>query len=90
VLRNVTLRVDGKVVYELDGPVKSLTLLLPQNEPTKPYELMANGKGPAVFSVGLKPTVTGAAPQLIPLSTMVAATRPRVLIGYSPSLLPTR
>ncbi|RTE08217.1 discoidin domain-containing protein [Paenibacillus whitsoniae] len=36
-----------------------MTLLLPQNESGKPYELWVNGRGPVSFDAGLQPVVAG-------------------------------
>lgn len=57
---DVVLRCEGREIYRNAGPLHSLTLLLPQNEPSKPYELSVAGRGPITFSAGLKPVTLGA------------------------------
>lgn len=58
-VREVVLKYDGAEIYRNAGPLRSLTLLLPQNENGKPYELSVAGRA-AKFDVGLKPIVPGA------------------------------
>jgi len=41
------------------GPVRSVTLLLPQNERGRPYRLSVNGRAPVELDVGLEPMTPG-------------------------------
>ncbi|GBF76486.1 hypothetical protein PA598K_04960 [Paenibacillus sp. 598K] len=57
---DVSLRYDGREIYNSGSEsYRSLTLLLPQNEPGKPYELRVNGRGPVQFDAGLEPVIAG-------------------------------
>lgn len=58
-VKNVVLKNAGAVVYQKEGPWRSLTLLLPANEPGKPYELTVDGRGPVKCAVGLQPVKIG-------------------------------
>lgn len=53
IVKNIVLRVGGVTVYKRGGPWRSLTLLLPANQPGKQYELMVDGRPPVRFDVGL-------------------------------------
>lgn len=53
-VRNITLRYNGETIYTNEGTFHSLTLLLPQNEEGKPYELTVDGRGPVYFNAGLE------------------------------------
>jgi hypothetical protein len=50
-VRDVVLKYDGKIIYQNPGPLRSLTLLLPQG--TKPYELSVAGRPFQQFAAGL-------------------------------------
>lgn len=58
-VKNVVVKNAGAVVFQKDGPWRSLTLLLPANEPGKPYELTIDGRGPVKCAVGLAPVKLG-------------------------------
>ena len=58
-VRDVVLKNGGVEIYRNAGPLHSLTLLLPQNQSGKPYELSVAGRAPVKFDVGLKPIVPG-------------------------------
>ncbi len=58
-VKNVILKNDGAVIYQNDGPWRSLTLLLPANENGKPYELTIDGRGPVKCAVGLQSVKLG-------------------------------
>ncbi|MEQ1859263.1 MAG: hypothetical protein ABMA13_04955 [Chthoniobacteraceae bacterium] len=58
-VKNVVVKVAGAVVFQKDGPWRSLTLLLPANELRKPYEITVAGRGPVKCSVGLAPVKLG-------------------------------
>ncbi|WP_159882147.1 fibronectin type III domain-containing protein [Paenibacillus puerhi] len=60
-VKSVILKNDGKEIYNSGTrTMDSLTLLLPQNEDGKPYELWVDGRGPVSFDAGLAPIVPGA------------------------------
>ncbi len=59
-VRDVALTYNGKTIYRNAGPLHSLTLLLPQNEPGKSYELTVAERAPVRFEVGLSPLQLGA------------------------------
>ncbi|SDD40202.1 Fibronectin type III domain-containing protein [Paenibacillus sp. UNCCL117] len=66
-VRSVILKNDGQEIYNSGTrTLDSLTLLLPQNESGKPYELWVDGRGPVRFDAGLAPIVPGD-PKDIPL-----------------------
>lgn len=59
-VKNVVLKADGAEIYNSGANVyDSLTLLLPQNEDGKPYELWVDGRGPVRFDAGLQPVEAG-------------------------------
>jgi len=53
VIKNVELKVGSAVIYKKAGPWRTLTLLLPQSEPDKPYILTVDGRPPVTFQAGL-------------------------------------
>ena len=72
-VRDVVLNYDGQQIYSNVGPLRSLTLLLPQNEKGKPYQLSVAGRAPVNFDVGLQPIVPGnPSNQLKPLDLTLA------------------
>lgn len=76
-VRDVTLSVDGRTIYENAGTpaLRSLTLLLPANEPGHPYSLRMAGRPAVSFNVGLAP-VTPGKPKDVPLAVRVAVPGP--------------
>lgn len=59
-VKQVILKSDGAEIYNSGSKVyNTLTLLLPQNESGKPYELWVDGRGPVFFDAGLKEIVPG-------------------------------
>lgn len=62
-VRNVELKYRIKdrdvVVYKKDGPWRTLTLLLPANEPGVQYQLSVDGRPPLKFDIGLLPVKLG-------------------------------
>ncbi|HEY3898447.1 MAG TPA: hypothetical protein VGM54_07530 [Chthoniobacter sp.] len=54
VVKNVELKTGQTVIFKHAGPWRSLTLLLPQNEPDKPYVLTIDGRPPITFQAGLQ------------------------------------
>lgn len=54
-VKHVVLKSEGTEIYNSGTKTfNSLTLLLPQNEKGKPYELWVDGRGPVTFDAGLK------------------------------------
>ena len=53
-IKNVEVKANGRVIYHKPGPWRTLTLLLPQNEPGKPYELSIDGRPMVKFQAGLQ------------------------------------
>lgn len=54
-VENVVLKSEGAEIYNSGTKqLDSLTLLLPQNEAGKPYELWVNSRGPVSFDAGLQ------------------------------------
>jgi hypothetical protein len=58
-ITSVVLKNDNREIYNRTENLQSLTLLLPQNEGGKPYEISVNGKPFQQFDAGLKPVVVG-------------------------------
>lgn len=83
-VKSVALKYDGKTIYENAGPLRSLTLLLPQNQSGKKYELSVAGRAPVGFETGLAPVTLGA-PQnkLIPLNLTLPG-MPRITVTNAP------
>ena len=74
VVRNVVLKSGGSVVFQKPGPWRSLTLLLPANEPGKPYELTIDGREPVQFNAGLQPVKLGDPRELVfPVEAIIGA-----------------
>ncbi len=59
-IESVILKNEGREIYNRQEKLNSLTLLIPQNEPGKPYEISVNGKAFQSFDAGLKPVIVGA------------------------------
>ena len=58
-IKSVILKCEGETIFTRNEALHSLTLLLPQNVPGKPYEIRVNGAAPFTFNVGLKPVTLG-------------------------------
>jgi hypothetical protein len=72
VVKNVELKVGNVSIYKQAGPWRSLTLLLPQNEPGKPYTLTVDSRGPVTFQAGLQPVKAGNPREaIIPVNLMI-------------------
>ncbi|WP_248929272.1 fibronectin type III domain-containing protein [Paenibacillus hamazuiensis] len=81
-VKSVVLKNDGKEIYNSGTQIlNSLTLLLPQNEAGKPYELWVDGRGPVAFDVGLAPVIPGH-PKDVPLklNKTVPGTGPNITV----------
>ncbi len=83
-VRDVVLKYDGKIIYQNAGPLRSLTLLLPQNETGKKYELAVANGAPISFDAGLLPIKIGE-PQnhVIPLDFTLVGT-PKISVKNAP------
>ncbi len=80
-VRDVVLKYSDAEIYRNAGPLRSLTLLLPQNEGGKPYELSVAGRAPVRFDVGLKPVVPGnPRNELLPLNVTLAGA-PKITVS---------
>ena len=76
------LSYDGKPIYRNRGPLHSLTLLLPQNEAGKPYELAANGRKPVRFNAGLQPITVGQPEEKVrPIRLQIPGAGPRIAVS---------
>ncbi|WP_245954642.1 discoidin domain-containing protein [Paenibacillus flagellatus] len=82
-VKRVVLKVDGNVIYDSGGNAyDSLTLLLPQNEQGKPYELWVDGRGPVRFDAGLQPIEPGN-PKDVPIPVNAAVPGPGPAIAVA-------
>ncbi|MHB0999200.1 MAG: LamG domain-containing protein [Armatimonadota bacterium] len=80
-IADVTLDYDGKTICKNAGPFHSLTLLLPQNEVEKPYELSVNGREPVRFDVGLQPIVVGKPEERVrPINLTITGTGAKITV----------
>ncbi len=73
VVKNVVVKTQGAVVYDKAGPWRSLTLLLPQNEPGHRYEVSVDGRAAVKIEVGLRPVKLGI-PREVPVAFNTAVT----------------
>lgn len=92
-VENVSLSVDGQTIYTATGPYHSLTLLLPASEPTKPYQLKVNGRGPVSFHAGLQPIELGNPQDMaIPVDLTLPGTGPTIRVQNltRPEVFPNR
>jgi hypothetical protein len=81
VVKNVELKAAGAVIYHKAGPWRALTLLLPQNEPGKPYELAVDGRPPVKFQAGVQPFRLGHPQEILfPLKTTVPGEGPKITV----------
>jgi len=81
VVKNVDLKAAGTVIYHKAGPWRALTLLLPQNEPGKPYELSVDGRPPVKFQAGFQPFRLGHPQEtLFPVNATVLGNGPRITV----------
>ncbi len=81
VVKNVELKIDGRSIYRKNGPWRSLTLLLPANERSHPYELTVDGRGPVKFEAGLAPVKLGdPRERVIPLNAMLPGDGPKISV----------
>ena len=78
-IQSVVLKNDGREIYNRTEKLESLTLLLPQNEAGKPYEIAVNGQPFQRFNAGLKPVVVGdPKEELIPVNLAVPGTNVQI------------
>ena len=80
-VKNVVLKAGGTVIYQKEGPWRSLTLLLPANDPNYPYELTIDGRGPLKCNLGLAPAKLGNPVERInPLDLRLPGEGPKVRV----------
>ncbi len=80
-VKNVDLKLDGKVILHKAGPLRSLTLLLPANERGRQYEVTVDGRGPVKFDAGLLPVKLGDPQErVIPLNAALPGDGPKIVI----------
>ncbi len=83
VVKNVELKVGGVSILKHASACRSLTLLLPQNEPARPYVLTVDGRPPVTFSAGLQPVKLGRPNDaLIPISATIAGNGPKIFVRH--------
>lgn len=81
VIKNVEVKMKGKVIYHRAGPWRALTLLLPANERGHQYELTVDGRGPVKFDAGLMPVKLGDPQErVIPLNVVLPGDGPKIAI----------
>ena len=81
VVKNVEVKADGAVVYHKAGPWRSLTLLLPQNEPGHRYELSVDGRPPVLLDAGLQAVKLGNPREMLfAMKTTLAGDGPRITV----------
>ncbi len=83
VVKNVEVKVGGSPIFKQAGPWRSLTLLLPQNEPQNPYVVYVDGRPPITLSAGLQPVKLGR-PQaaLLPISAAIPGDGPKISVRH--------
>jgi hypothetical protein len=80
-IKNVELKAGGAVFYKQAGPWRSLTLLLPQSEPDKPYELSIDNRPPVTFQAGLQKIKPGNPHEVVyPVNLTVGGDGPRITV----------
>lgn len=83
-VKNVVVKSGGAVIYQKEGPWRSLTLLLPANAENSPYELTVDGRGPVKCSVGLTPVKAGnPVERALPMDSYLPGSGPKIHI-YAP------
>lgn len=81
VVKNVEVKMNGKVIYHRGGPWRALTLLLPANERGQQYEMTVDGRGPVKFDAGLMPVKLGDPQErVIPLNVALPGDGPKIAI----------
>jgi hypothetical protein len=81
VIKNVELKVGATVIYKQAGPWRSLTLLVPQNEPGKPYTLTIDGRPAVSFQAGLQPAKSGNPREVVyPVNASLAGDGPKISV----------
>jgi hypothetical protein len=83
VVKNVEIKVGQSSIFKQPGPWRSLTLLLPQNEPGKPYILSVDGRPPVTFSTGLQPVKLGRPSEgVLPSNINIAGDGPKISVRH--------
>ena len=81
VVKNVELKSGQTTIYKQAGPWRSLTLLLPENEPDKPYVLTIAGRPPVTFQSGLQHARPGNPREVvIPVNTFLSGEGPKISV----------
>lgn len=81
VVKNVELRAGGALAYHKAGPWRSLTLLVPANQPGQPYELRVDGRPPVTFDAGLMAVKLGDPHErLFTVNTALPGDGPRIAV----------
>jgi hypothetical protein len=84
-VQNVVLKNDGQEIYSNTGPFRSLTLLLPQNQSGKPYELSVNGRPPLRFDAGLEPVQSGQPRDVVKtIRAQIGGAGPKITVQNGP------
>jgi hypothetical protein len=83
VVKNVELKVGGSVILKRAGPWRSLTLLLPQSEPGKPYALTVDGRPAITFPAGLQPVKAGSPrAAMLPINATIPGEGPKISVRH--------
>ena len=81
VVRNVEVKIGNNSIFKQAGPWRSLTLLLPQSEPGKPYILIVDGRPPVSFVTGLQPVKPGRpTAAILPVNASIGGEGPKVSV----------
>lgn len=81
VVKNVDVKMNGKLIYHRPGPWRALTLLLPANERGHQYEMTVDGRGPVKFDAGLMPVKLGDPQErVIPLNVALPGDGPKIAL----------
>jgi len=82
-VKNVEVKIGASPIFKQAGPWRSLTLLLPQNEPGKPYVLIVDGRPPVTFSAGLQPVKLGSPrANIIPVNATLSGDGPKITVRH--------
>lgn len=81
-VKQVVLKSEETEIYNSGSKTfNSLTLLLPQNEKGKPYELWVDGRGPVTFDAGLKDIEPGnPKDEPIPIDVQLPGSGPAITV----------
>ncbi len=83
-VKDVVLKYNGGEIYRNAGPLRSLTLVLPQSEIGKKYEISVAGRAAVAFEAGLQPIIVGAPKEaLIPVNFTLEG-EPKITVSNAP------